>query len=440
MPSFIRTAAALGCAGLALAGATTVPAAGADSDPGADAVERWVARQAHPLHTTRPSASLRDLAPLADVVDGAAVVGLGEATHGTREITALKHRAVRYLVREQGFRTLAWEDDWSLGLRVDRWVRGHGRPGDVVPLVREMSTAWHSRDVVAVLRWLRRWNEHHAARDRVSFVGVEYYTTRPFVYDLVGRWVADVAPDRLRRARAHLRFLEPFTSDMGEYVQWYLDVTDKRPYLSHSRELLRLVSEVASGADGQRARVALQAARQIRAFHVGFSLDDNTAYRDRQAARTVRWARATSGDRVVYWAAAAHTANAPTLRFEVDGQVAGAFPSAGSHLRTRLGSAYRSIGFTLDRGAFRSRQGVVDLPSASSAWFESAFADGGPQFLLDLHAPAPAPVRRWLEAPVATRGLPELGLRSQMTGGSLAEWFDAVVHRQVVGADRPLVR
>jgi hypothetical protein len=66
-------------------------------------------------------------------------------------------------------------------------------------------------------------------------------------------------------------------------------------------------------------------------------------------------------------------------------------------------------------------------------WFERPFGKVGlDQFALDLRIPAPPPVRRWLERPVRTRGLPDGGPGSSMAGGSLAQWFDVMVHRQAL--------
>jgi hypothetical protein len=52
------------------------------------------------------------------------------------------------------------------------------------------------------------------------------------------------------------------------------------------------------------------------------------------------------------------------------------------------------------------------------------------QFALDLRPNAPSAVRDWLDAPIVTRGLSDRGPESFMDGGSAAEWFDLVVHRQ----------
>ncbi|HXY41772.1 MAG TPA: carboxypeptidase regulatory-like domain-containing protein, partial [Vicinamibacteria bacterium] len=67
----------------------------------------WIRRQAHPLTTVEPGRSLADLEPLRAVVGEARVVGLGEATHGTREFFQLKHRLLEFLVERMGFTVLA---------------------------------------------------------------------------------------------------------------------------------------------------------------------------------------------------------------------------------------------------------------------------------------------------------------------------------------------
>ena len=102
------------------------------------------------------------------------------------------------------------------------------------------------------------------------------------------------------------------------------------------------------------------------------------------------------------------------------------------------------------RGTCRSASPSTTAPSASApgrrptlpppapGWFEQPFGRVGlDQFALDLDAPAPAPARRWLEAPIRTRGLPDRGPNSSMSGGTLAQWFDVIVHRQELTPTQP---
>ncbi|MGH8963938.1 MAG: erythromycin esterase family protein, partial [Actinomycetes bacterium] len=137
-------------------------------------VPTWVAAHAAPLSTTDPAAPLDDLAlPLREAVGNAEIVGLGESVHGAAEELTLKHRALRVLVEQSGFRSIAWEEDWTTGRRINDYITSG--TGDPDLLVARMSPQWHSREVTDTLRWLRDFNSGRP--DKVRFVGVEYYLT-----------------------------------------------------------------------------------------------------------------------------------------------------------------------------------------------------------------------------------------------------------------------
>ena len=124
-----------------LAVSATIVAVSAGAVSGAQAAERddrrtvtqWAQHASRRLRTVDPAAPLTDLRHLRRAIGGAEIVGLGEAVHGSAETTALKHRVLRLLVEELGFRTIAWEEDWSLGLRINHYLRtGEGDPAELV--------------------------------------------------------------------------------------------------------------------------------------------------------------------------------------------------------------------------------------------------------------------------------------------------------------------
>ncbi|MEV6282702.1 erythromycin esterase family protein [Kribbella sp. NPDC051770] len=380
------------------------------------------------LGTTDPAAPLDDLDHLRKPLAGARIVALGEASHDTAELTRLKHRTLRHLVERQGFRAIAWEDDWSLGTQLDSYITT-GR-GDLRALIAQMSDAWHSSEVEEVFRYLRRYNATH--RNKVRFAGVEYFSTRHLAYDAVDAYVARHAPDQLAALRAVLKPIVPHLTDMGAYVHWYWkDVADKAPYIRNARAVLALLTGLRHS--GRSYAVVLHHARQIVSFYEAFSLEDNFAYRDARAAENLRWWHRFSGEKVVYWAAAAHTANAPHL--QVSDPPVG-FASAGSHLRRWYGDRYRTIGFTFDHG---TAYGPIEMPPARATWFEHPLGEvPHAHFTLDLHARTSAAARDWLHAPLTTRGFPHVGPASEMSGGTLAEWHDVLIHTQQVTPIHPL--
>jgi erythromycin esterase-like protein len=314
--------------------------------------------------------------------------------------------------------------------------------GDLDTLMRQMSPQWQSRQVADVLAWLRDYNAGHA--DKVRFVGVEYYLLGSLAYDAVDRYVAGSAPGRLAELRRHLRVIRPSTANMFEYIQWYLSVPDKAPYLRHARQVYALVKGLHHRPGDRAHALALHHARQIVSFYEHYSLpqppaSDSLVYRDAHAAQNLRWWRRYSGDTVAYWGASAHTANARRLRIVVPPGPDWRYATAGSYLRRWYGPRYRSIGFTFDHGTVSLGPGAtVTLPPPAPGWFERPFGRVGlDQFTLDLHTRAPPPVRRWLHRLIRTRGLPDGGPGSSMAGGSLAQWFDLIVHRQELTPAQP---
>jgi erythromycin esterase-like protein len=409
-----------------------------------ESVTAWIRRTAAPLSTTNPTASSADLAPIRVMVGDASIVGLGESTHGAREETTLKHRVLRFLVEKMGYRSIAWEEDWTMGILLDDYIRT-GR-GDLNALLRE--TDWNSREVAAVLRWLRHYNARHV--DKVRFVGVEFYSTRPLAYDAVTAYVAKAAPARLPELDRHLRVIRPSTSNMGDHVNWYFGVPDKGPYISHARQVYELVESLPHTRRSRAHDLALQHAGQIRSFYEYFNLSpqDAAQYRDRRAAVNLRWWRRHTGDKIAYWAASPHTANAPGLEVSQPPTPNVRFDSAGSYLRRWYGRRYRSIGFTFDNGIVSAGTGrppwtrrPVQVPRPAPDFAERPLGDAGlRQYALDLHADASPAVTSWRRAPAKTRVIgtyePATPWDYYMTGGSLAQWFDVIIHRQTVTPPR----
>jgi len=414
----------------ALSAATVGSAAvGATDHPSDDAVARWARRTAYSLDATLPGDPLDDLAPLRPALGGATVVGLGEALHGVAEVTTLKHRFARLLVERMGYRTIAWEEDWTTGLEIDAYIRGG--PGDADHLVARMSPQYQTAEVADVLRWLRAFNV--GRHDPVRFVGVEHYFTRDRAHALIDDHVAAAAPELLDELRPHLDPIRPTSDDPFAHIGWYAQQADKDAIVGHARAVADLVTRIRHRPGDRAHEIALHAARQIVSFFEYHRMEEaqSAPYRERRAAESLRWWQGLTRHRIVYWAASPHTANAATLRIVRPPEADLRFPSVGSYLRRWYGDGYRSVGFTVDHGAVRlgpTETAALRPPAAD--WFEEPLGrvDLDP-YVLDLRRPVPPPVRRWLHDPTRTRG-PDVGPDAFVDGGSIAEWFDLLVHRQ----------
>ena len=296
------------------------------------------------------------------------------------------------------------------------------------------------REVADVLRWLRDYNagarRQGAVRRRRVLPHAPRWPTTPST---------PTSPRPLRRGlrelRRHLRVIRPATSNMYEYIEWYVSVADKQPYIRHARQVYALVDGLPHRPGDRAHALALHHARQIVSFYEHYSLPDSDsfAYRDARAAENLRWWRELQRrqDRLLggqpahrQRPAAAHRRAARRRhalrqrRLVPAPLVRPAVPVDRLHLRPRHGEP-------------RAGQ-TADLPPPAPDWFERPFgAVGLDQFALDLRAPAPPPVRRWLQAPITTRGSPIAARTRSWTGGTLAQWFDVIVHRQRVTPTSP---
>ncbi|MDQ4021642.1 MAG: erythromycin esterase family protein [Actinomycetota bacterium] len=129
-------------------------------------------RRSLELRSLHPGGAHGDLARWGERLGGVRVVGLGEATHGSREFFTLKHRLIEYLVTQQGFTVFALEADRDRCGALDAYVTTG--EGDAVQGLRDVGYwTWNTQEVLALLIWLRGHNATVSAGRAVRVVGVD---------------------------------------------------------------------------------------------------------------------------------------------------------------------------------------------------------------------------------------------------------------------------
>lgn len=133
----------------------------------------WLDEHVVPLATCEAGHGFDDMAALSELVGCAQIVGLGEATHGTREHFQMKHRLVEYLVQEHGFSIFAIEASTPEAHRLDAYVMGGD--GDARELIAGMYFwTWDTEEVLALVEWMRAHNESH--ENKIHFTGFDMQT------------------------------------------------------------------------------------------------------------------------------------------------------------------------------------------------------------------------------------------------------------------------
>lgn len=364
-----------------------------------------VRRASHPV-----ASAPDELTALVSAVGDATVVGVGGTTRVARELQALEFRIFRALVADAGFRTLALELDWTRGLRLDHYLRtGEGDPEELLNTDRAFV---RTAELLDIIRWMREHNAEHPD-DPLRIVGVSISSVHPDTVDLIVRDLRHTAPDRVDELRGH-----------------YAALSNGPDAVEHARAALRLVEQTGSPYAVDHARAVLDMCE----FHV---MRGVTYLEKALADNVVRWHERT-GDKIVYWGGSAHTVNGAARAVHSPFHPPLVDANAGHRLRQRFGAGYASIGLTFDHGDL-----PFPVPPASAELTEHVFGRTGlAAFYVNL-ADLRDDAGEWLDSPARIRLMgprydPRNDAAYHMSGGSLAEWFDVIVHVQSVRAIHPL--
>jgi erythromycin esterase len=137
-----------------------------------DAAIKWLDQNALKIKTVQAENGLKDLMPLKNILKDKRIVALGEATHGTKEFFEMKHRMLEFLVKEMGFRFFAIEANLTEAYAVNDYVLyGKGDPQKALDGIYFWT--WNTKEVMAMIEWMRAYNTGKADKDKVRFYGFD---------------------------------------------------------------------------------------------------------------------------------------------------------------------------------------------------------------------------------------------------------------------------
>jgi erythromycin esterase len=366
--------------------------------PAPGEVMAWLKANAIRLAPVQSDAPSTDLMPLLPHLNGARIVAMGEATHGTREFQQLKFRMFRFLVEKLGFTVFGIEANWPESLSVNEYVLG----GDVNPSA-ELGFAWWRTD---------HNNPHHPTNPeynqnpthtrKLKFYGFDMQIpglAESNVLDYLGR----VDPEIVKEAARSFDVLGRW----GENKEYETASAEIKERMADTlARLLRRFDERqaewvlrSSRHDWTMARqnmvIVKQAEVKLRDQSVPGKL-----FRDRAMAENVKWIldQEPPGTKIMLWAHNGHVAAAAPL--EDPDEI-----PMGGHLRQFFGGEMVSCGFVFGEGSFRA----VDIPTGQIRTFtvsappQGSFdatlaALGIPLFAVDLRHPPD-----WFTAPHYSR-------------------------------------
>lgn len=422
--------------------------------------------QTVPLETTDPTVPFEQTAIFDRRFADARIVGLGESTHGTREFFQMKDRIIRHLVREEGLRVVAIEANLPEAFALDEYVV-HGTGDPAKALENIYFWTWNVDSVLALVEWLREFNDGRPPTDCVRFHGFDAQYTAGAI-------------ERLRAYFDETGFELPATiqtdldviDDSGEHEDepWERDtygeaaervVPALRDQLADSRADLVSASSERDWTRATHLVTVIEQATTFREASQQITDEDDEAMRralrvrDQAMADNVDWLLSSENtDQIALWGHDAHInrSKQPVRDRDI------AEPSMGAHLAERHGRDYVALGFTFGSGTFQalSESGTDSdgetsyelqgqaLQSPVAGTIDETFAElDFPVALLDIRGLSPAnPLPAWLDTPHQTfsagatydPGSPEEYVNEYV----FAEAFDALCYVAETTRARPV--
>jgi len=303
------------------------------------------------LETDDPTATPNELQPLREFLENRHVVGLGEATHGTREFFRLKHRLIRYLIEELEFRIVGLEANFSETMAINEYVL-HGEGSPVAALEATDFWIWTTEEVVAFLDWLRAYNRERPEEQRVVFYGFDtQFTSGPV--RAVTDFLEAVDPATLEAVQGGLALLEDGLRSESDDLETKLDrggsVIDelRDRFNRNEHQYIQATSSAAFELAHRHLRTLEQAYIVNKKLHRD---EEPWIARDEFMAETVSWILDYEDpEQIVLWAHNGHI-----RRGERNDSPDSNHLPMGHHLEETYGDGYYALGFDFGFGSFQA--------------------------------------------------------------------------------------
>ncbi|WP_159881667.1 erythromycin esterase family protein [Paenibacillus puerhi] len=106
------------------------------------------------------------------VSENVQVVGLGEASHGTKEYQQMKTEVFKALVVNNGSRTFIIEGDFGGALKADAYI--HGAEGSAEDVVKEIGfKIYNTQEMADLVDWMRSYNKKAPTGKDLHFYGMD---------------------------------------------------------------------------------------------------------------------------------------------------------------------------------------------------------------------------------------------------------------------------
>ncbi len=369
-------------------------------------VIRWIHQHAIPIQYVEAGHGFADLQPLKQILKDVKVVGLGEATHGTREFFQFKHRLFEFLVREMGYTGFALEASYAASQPINDYVL-HGKGDRATVLTGQGYSLWDNEEFSALIDWMRTYNQGVPEEKKVGFYGLD------IAYNQLGRekvlmYLQKYASEKIPATDSLFRRLAVADE---KWPMWQDEFKSEAPIvLPQLQGLIQYLtdhkSKLVSASSPEEFEQILKYTNVMEQM---LQTIITYPFRTRFMAENLLYLMEKMPD--AKFVVSAHNRHINVIDHVGD-------TNLGHDLRAELGEAYYAIGFEANEGTYQTRTWMPEelvlagfredtlaaAPERSLPWYLSQAKQG--DLFLNLRAPIKnAAVEGWWNTPQITRDI-----------------------------------
>lgn len=315
-------------------------------------IVNWITETAAPLKTVEAEQGTDDLQFLKPILKEVKIVGLGEATHGTREFFQMKHRMLEFLVKEMGFTVFVLEASYPACKNINNYVL-HGQGTKEEALASQGFWTWDTEEILDMIEWIRQYNQGVPADKKVKFAGIDIQVLKESE-EKVRVFLAEQDTIRLQAFDSLLVQYQNLrrsfqTADTVSFQQLQTQMNALLAFLIlNEGSLAQKYSTPGFKEVIEHLRILMQAIDERYTRVKGMPHKQNV--RDYYMAENMQYLinREQPGSKFLLWAHNMHI-NANPNEF-----ANGALQPLGSYLRATYGKAYYAISFAFNQGGFQA--------------------------------------------------------------------------------------
>lgn len=275
------------------------------------------------------------------IPDSVAIVGFGEATHGTKEFFELKHRFFKYLVENKNYKAIAYEFSFKKSLKINDYICNG--IGDIDSIFSKFYWIQANKEILNLIEWMRKWNEGKRNSEKIQFIGIDSQIDMFNLKDIK-------------------KYFKLYDIDLYNFCKIEIEELLKYQGVNYKKMTPILHDSINVSIKDLKLKMKNYKKTDIVKFKIFVHLVDmvsksnlflfnyyfnNINLRDRHLSENVIWVKNFLGESATFllWTHNAHIAN--NLLYNADD--AG---SMGKHLKEKLGEKYLIIGTTFSNGQF----------------------------------------------------------------------------------------